>query len=59
MAGTLNEDWDMACRRFDAFWQREIVDRPCLSLTVTQQDVPPASLRPVSPEEYWSDPETF
>ena len=35
---TLNENWEMASKRFDTFWDREIINRPCLQLYVRRKD---------------------
>lgn len=57
---SLNENWEMACKRFDAFWEREIIDRPCLQLYAPRDDAIPLSPQNLPPaEEYWTDPETF
>lgn len=55
----LNEDWDKSKQRFEAFWEREIIDRPCIQLYAPRKDIVFTDLKPISPEEFWSIPEIF
>lgn len=57
-----NPDWGMAARRLAAFWQKEIIDRPCLQVYTHKaagsggQDADDADL---PAERYWTDPLAF
>jgi len=62
MSYFLNEDWPQARERFQAFWQREILDRCCISIRAPRpSSKTPLSLKaPANHEEllaYWLDPE--
>jgi hypothetical protein len=52
----LNANWTQAQQRLEAFWQNEIIDRPCLPVYVT-----PPETRPTIPDPrlYYTDPQTF
>jgi hypothetical protein len=53
----LNDDWASAQQRLAAFWEREVVDRPCLQVYVRAAgpDVETA----VDPQQYWTEPAAF
>jgi hypothetical protein len=55
-------DWPQAQERFLAWWEGEVLDRPCLSVTAPRR--PPGALgkprREIPlppPEQYWTDPD--
>ena len=54
-------DWEQAQKRMLAWWQQEILDRPCLQVTAPregyEQELSDASKRPpsVSLERWWTD----
>lgn len=54
-------DWDMAKKRLTAFWNRDIVDRCCVSVKAYEKvDDPIVYLEPQTDEErvqHWTDPE--
>lgn len=54
-------DWDMAKKRFEAFWNGEIIDRCCVSVKACENLDDPKLLNiPESDEDrvkYWTDPE--
>jgi len=52
----LNQNWEQAQKRLEAFWQFEIIDRPCLPVYVA----PPVS-GPKIPDllQYYTDPQNF
>ena len=52
METCLNENWEMAKERFAAFWQRQIVDRPCLQMAVRQGPGPVRYLAEAFPVTY-------
>jgi hypothetical protein len=53
----VNEDWASARRRLEAFWEREIIDRPCLQVYVPSR---PETLEiDVEAERYWNDRDTW
>ena len=62
MDNFLNNDWPKAEERFRAFWNRELIDRCCISLRGQRKDAPPI-VWPKAPEDhaglkkYWLDPE--
>lgn len=50
-------DWEGAQKRWSAFWDREQVDRPCISVTApTYCELPPASVHRTM-EDLYFDPE--
>ena len=53
------DDWEQRIARQDAFWEGEIIDRPCVNLVFNKKD--PASLMPkkdhASHAERWQDVE--
>ncbi len=55
-----NADWQTAAKRLDAFWHREILDRPCIQITTSapQEDRDAVSPPPggFDPEARWNDP---
>jgi len=53
----LNENWEIARERLEAFWEGEIIDRPCLQVYV-DGDSTVAELSE-APRRYWTDPPTF
>jgi hypothetical protein len=52
----LNQDWERAQKRLEAFWERQILDRPCIPVYVE-----PGSTAPDVPdlERYYTDAETY
>lgn len=53
------DDWSMAKQRLTAFWEQEIIDRCCVSVTVSDPAFVP-DIVPQDQEErdrYWTDPE--
>lgn len=53
-------DWEQRLARHDAFWRREIIDRPvvCMSVPKTVPEHPgPKQKAYASPREYWMDTE--
>lgn len=57
-----NPDWDMASKRLAAFWQKEIIDRPCLQIFVHKE--PEATeqtpgTKDLTAEQLWTDPSAF
>ena len=56
-----NADWDMAEKRLEAFWSREIIDRPCIQIyaPAPPEDCADAPSAPTDDyEKLWNDPET-
>lgn len=62
------EDWDKVRKRFEALWEREIIDRCCISVMAPKKSgfqVPSTSKTYDSPDDleerrkYWSDPDTI
>jgi hypothetical protein len=56
------DSWDKSRERFEAFWNRELVDRCCIAVKSLRDDAPPAveEKSPVTRDEllrYWLDPE--
>jgi hypothetical protein len=51
------EDWEIAMRRWEAFWQREIIDRPVICVTAPRRKpLPHKSVSaPASVEQQWLD----
>jgi hypothetical protein len=49
-------DWSQAQARFLAWWEGEVVDRPCLSVTAPNGK-PPRDIPVPPPEQYWTDPQ--
>ena len=57
-----NPDWANAAKRLEAFWQNEIIDRPCVQIYAPAPAEDYAGLEPLPPRDYetqWNDPETF
>ncbi len=55
------DDWDLAKKRIEAFWQGEIIDRCCISIkTPKLAQMPRPKFQPKTYEDnvkYWTDPE--
>lgn len=52
------DDWEKRIERHDAFWEREIIDRPLVHVTVTKDDAPPIPTREhASLRDRWLDAE--
>jgi hypothetical protein len=49
------ENWPDAERRWRAYWQGEIVDRPVILLSAPRADAPPLPPEPATLEEKWTD----
>lgn len=43
------EDWPQARERWEAFWQGEVLDRVCISVTAPRRDAPPVAQRKDAP----------
>ena len=57
-----NPDWETASKRLAAFWNKEIIDRPCLQIFTYEhtESLPETSETDnVPPEKFWSDPLIF
>jgi len=60
-----NNDWDMASKRLEAFWQMEVIDRPCLQVTTValEQDNKPVITKAepdvIDAETSWIDPSAY
>lgn len=52
-----NPDWDTAAKRLEAFWEHEIIDRPCLQVYCDEQE-PALDVR-CDYESRWNDPASF
>lgn len=52
-----NPDWDMAKKRLEAFWEHEIIDRPCLQIYVDICEAEPIEL--CSYDKRWNNPDDF
>jgi len=56
-----NNDWEMASKRLDAFWSKEVIDRPCLQIYASA----PSSTQiandadNIAADIYWTDPNVF
>ncbi|MCG2770284.1 MAG: hypothetical protein L6435_18200 [Anaerolineae bacterium] len=53
----LNENWEMARKRLEAFWEGKIIDRPCLQVFVVDETADEKIDE--EPQRYWTDPATF
>jgi len=52
------EDWDSVKKRFEAWWQFEIYDRPLLSVTAPRRGIPPTGDTILTEQEIvaqWTD----
>ncbi len=52
------QDWDQSLARLAAFWNREILDRCCVSITAPKDGVGPMEAM-VRDEAYYTDPEAI
>ena len=55
-----NPDWETAAKRMEAFWQREMLDRPCIQIyvPVPEEEFPGMeALPPCDCEALWNDKE--
>jgi hypothetical protein len=60
MDPAVKPDWDEACRRMEAWWHGEVIDRVCLRVSAPLAPAEPFDPAPVPPEDldsYWLDPE--
>ncbi len=46
-------DWDTAKKRFDAFWECEMLDRCCISVTAPKKNPPAPTIELKAPESLW------
>ena len=46
-------DWDMAKRRFEAFWECDMLDRCCISITAPRKNPPRSTIELKAPESLW------
>ena len=56
------EDWEIKRKRFEALWEREIIDRCCVSVTAYKNGLWQADPFPLDSEErksYWLDGERY
>lgn len=54
-------DWDKSKKRFNAFWNNEIIDRCCIAVTAPKNDMTKVNL-PENEEDrlkYWTDGESI
>ena len=49
------EDWEAVKKRFEAWWQCEIYDRPLIGVTAPRRGLVDDLLSPVAPEQQWTD----
>ena len=53
------EDWSTVKRRWEAWWEQEIYDRPVISITAPlaapRSDIPPQRELDVDPKTQWTD----
>ena len=51
------QDWDMAKKRLTAFWDRDILDRCCISVKVPGQAAQAMPQTDAERLRHWTDPE--
>lgn len=57
---TRNPDWENAQKRLEAFWNNEIIDRPCIQIYAPAPESDFADIGPITDCDYearWNDPE--
>ena len=53
------EDWTAVKERWEAWWQREVVDRPVIRVTAPRDGEAPAEYEQVDPEAKWTNVSTM
>jgi len=53
------EDWPDVKRRWEAWWQRELIDRAIICVTAPRQEARPPKHDDVDPETQWTDVDTM
>ena len=57
---TYKDNWEETRRRYEAYWEKDYVDRCMLAMTIPRPGGAPVfPLRKPTPEEYFSDPQTI
>ena len=57
---TYKDNWEETERRFEAYWNKDYIDRCCLAIAIPREGGKPVfPTRKPTPEEHFSDPQTI